>query len=848
MKFNNFYATYFALFILFSNLTWAQVSEEHYNGATIQYNEQHQPVMIHARSGQEEQNHLSWLKNHLQLSNNESFKLIKRQEDNLGFTHYRYQLMYNAYPVENKTYIVHVKENTIKSANGDYVKLPDINVTIGINEADALKHALKQVNAEVYKWEVPAEEKRLKSEEENEEATFYPKGELVITSSAGKFILCYRFDIYALRPSGKYDVYINANNGLFVKKESDLHHIDSLGLADTKYYGMQHITTEHLGGVFRLREKGRGKGIETYTLNGKTDLNLALDISDSDNVWDSLPGNLVNGVQAHFGAEVSYDYFKETFGRNSIDGDGFKLISYVLYGDANDQTNAFWDGSRMIYTNPAGNAKAVTILDVVGHEITHGLSQFTANFARQGEAAALNESCSDIFGAMIERYKFPSISDSENFVTGEQIIEGGARSFINPKARNCPNTYKGEHWDSTGQQYHSNGVVQSYWFYLLCRGKSGTNDVGNVYSVDAIGIKKANDIIYRALTTYYTSDMNFMQARLYTMEAAKDLYGACSAELKSVANAWNAVGVGGAYTDSLVIDFSFKPVPCTSPTKVVFSNASTGTNDITWTFGDGGTSNQFNPLYTYSQSGIYTIKLQGNSCKNVGLVESKEKTITINNEVICDEVILKKSGKLESFACKGVLYDDGKDSIYSNNTSGYVVLAPSNASGIKLSFDLFDMGPFQDQLIIYAGSGTGGDILHTFSIFNQPSKELIIDTSVITIQQRTDDFTFQGMTNEGFKIFWDCIQTTGIDDKTNILKEVVVYPNPAKESIVLKVPQDILGTNVHITLYNHLGETLLVNKLEQPTTLIDTSKLKPGIYIYEIIGSNTVKSGKVVIY
>ena len=76
----------------------------------------------------------------------------------------------------------------------------------------------------------------------------------------------------------------------------------------------------------------------------------------------------------------------------------------------------------------------------------------------------------------------------------------------------------------------------------------------------------------------------------------------------------------------------------------------------------------------------------------------------------------------------------------------------------------------------------------------------------------------------------------------------MVYPNPAKESIVLKVPQDILGKNVHVTLYNHLGEKLLVNKLEQESTVIDTSKLKPGIYLYEIIGSNAVKSGKVVIY
>ena len=121
------------------------------------------------------------------------------------------------------------------------------------------------------------------------------------------------------------------------------------------------------------------------------------------------------------------------------------------------------------------------------------------------------------------------------------------RNMANPNAENQPDTYLGDDWyTGTGDNggVHFNSGVQNFWFYLLCNGGTGTNDLGNDYDVDSLGMEKASAIAYRTLTYYLTSASKYLDARLGSIQAAEDLYGTCSDEVNAVKHAWYAVGVG----------------------------------------------------------------------------------------------------------------------------------------------------------------------------------------------------------------------------------------------------------------------------------------------------------------
>jgi len=196
------------------------------------------------------------------------------------------------------------------------------------------------------------------------------------------------------------------------------------------------------------------------------------------------------------------------------------------------------------------NFTPLVCLDVVGHEITHGVTQYSANLRYLGESGALNESFSDIFGNEVEFAKegVPG-SGTGNWRMGEDITPSGLgiRNMQNPNEFNDPDTYLGTYWVTTGSGdaggVHTNSGVQNFWFYLLCEGGSGTNDHGNAYNVSAIGFTKAAAIAYRNLTVYLTPSSNYYAARVGAINSATDLYGPGSPEVQVVMDAWYAVGV-----------------------------------------------------------------------------------------------------------------------------------------------------------------------------------------------------------------------------------------------------------------------------------------------------------------
>jgi hypothetical protein len=336
------------------------------------------------------------------------------------------------------------------------------------------------------------------------------------------------------------------------------------------------------------------------------------DFINTSSTWNTT-GIDQAATDAHWGAEQTYDFYKQNFNRNSIDGNGYKLLSYVHY--STNFVNAYWDGTEMTYGDGdvSQGFSIMTALDVCGHEITHGLTANTAALGG-GEAGALNEGFSDIFGTTIEHFARPNQWD---WIIGADITTNhlGIRNMSNPKQFTQPDTYLGTNWDPNGEVHNNNGPC-IFWYYLLCQGKSGTNDNGNAYNVSGIGMSDASKIAFRALTVYFTPSTNYTSARAYAIQASTDLFGSCSPQTIACTNAWYAVGVGTQYAASAVAtSFSANTTSsCALPAAVQFTNTTANGASYSWTFGDGTGSTLTNPTHNYTQGGTFTVKLVALGC------------------------------------------------------------------------------------------------------------------------------------------------------------------------------------------------------------------------------------------
>ena len=477
-------------------------------------------------------------------------KLIQKSKksDELGWTHYRMQQTYKTIPIEGADYIMHERNGLVEKSNGTLVKNLNQSIVPSISDAKALQLLLTSIAATKYAWEDEPMEEMLKDIKQDSKASYCPKGELVFVSpdfrgNASEQKLAYKFDVFSIEPYDRNYYYVDAHTGEIINKITRIHHNDFTGSAKTNYYGIQPIKTTFSNGYYRLKEYERGNGIETYNSNN-TWAHPDIDFLDSDNVWED---DTKTGCEAHWGSEKVYDYFKNKHGRDSFDGLGAKIQSWVHYGV--NYVNAFWNGSYMTYGDGNGSSYGpLTCLDVVGHEITHAITERTAGLIYAYESGALNESFSDIFGTVIEFEAEPTASERDWYMGEDANITGtGFRNMSNPNAKNHPDTYKGDFWytgsgDNGGVHYNSG--VQNFWFYLLTEGGSGTNDNGDAYQVTGIGMDKAAKIAFRNLTVNLTPNSNYLSAALGSIEAAKDIYGTTSNEVEQVRNAWCAVGVG----------------------------------------------------------------------------------------------------------------------------------------------------------------------------------------------------------------------------------------------------------------------------------------------------------------
>lgn len=490
------------------------------------------------------------------LGASDNMSLVRTEEDDLGMTHYRYQQMYNSIPVECAEYIIHSRNGIAISGNGRLTRGVNINTVPGILPAEAIQKAKQYFPANRYQWEDEGAEEMLKDIRKDPFATYYPSPELVVapldfSDENSAMRLAYKMNIYATDPLIGKTVYVDALTGALLFTLELIQDADAVGTAVTRYSGIQTITTDSVApDLFRLRETGRGGGVETYNMKKLVSYGTAADYTDSNNYWDTTNTNQDQAIpDAHWGAEMTYDYYIQKHNRNSYDNKGTKLVSYVHF--AVNYINAFWNGTYMTYGDGNGTSyKTLTSLDIVGHEMTHGVTQNSAGLIYQNESGALNESFSDIFGVSIEHFAKPS---SSNWLMADEIATPAFRSMSDPKSFTDPDTYKGQYYYIGTQDYggvHSNSGVQNFWFYVLAMGDTGTNDYNRNYQVAGIGRDNAAKIAYRNLTVYLGKNSRYIDAREGAICAAEDLFGMCSAEVFETAKAWYAVGVGDPIADN----------------------------------------------------------------------------------------------------------------------------------------------------------------------------------------------------------------------------------------------------------------------------------------------------------
>ncbi|WP_299438612.1 M4 family metallopeptidase [uncultured Aquimarina sp.] len=538
------------------------------------------------------------------------FRLIGTKTDRKGFVHRTYQQYHNGIKVVHGVIKIHEKNGLKESFNGVYFDAEGVKTTINISTTQIENIAKKYIGSNDVFW----------IGDNDFSKTVVPEPELLILPNRkdDTMRLAYAIGIGTSTPELKMGrVYIDAQTGSVIKYTSlirscfDSNHADAphnhtgninvplvSGLGETVYSGSKTIETtldtdyvlydqtRASTGQGHNHGSGTRNGIVTVNFNNHDVLNdynsaFVTDFTDNDNNWTAgeMSANEDQyALDAHWGAQVVYDYWKNEHGRDSYDGNDASIVSYVHFDT--DYTNAAWisfNNQRgfMVYGDGAGSFTPLTNLDVVSHEIGHGITNANSNLDYELESGALNEGMSDIWAAAIDMYATTNHGTTKSpWLINDENGGGTFRSMSNPNAYGQPDTYGGTYWydvvgctpDGTNNDYcgvHTNSGVLNYWFYLITEGGSGTNDNADSYSVSAIGIDKSAAIAYRMESVYLTSTSDYEDARAAAIQAAKDLYGNCSNEEEAVTNAWYAAGVGAQYTGqnpSIIVDTSDQTV------------------------------------------------------------------------------------------------------------------------------------------------------------------------------------------------------------------------------------------------------------------------------------------------
>lgn len=279
-------------------------------------------------------------------------------------------------------------------------------------------------------------------------------------------------------------------------------------------------------------------------------------ISDARNT-ETLPGRKVRAEgddsvddvevnEAYDGLGATFALYSEVYGRNSIDGQGLPLDGTVHYGSLYD--NAFWNGDRMVFGDGDGEVfgRFTSSFTVIGHELTHGVTQYTAGLVYKDQPGALNESISDVFGSLVEQYAKNQTAATASWLIGEGLFTKGVKgvalrsmkapgtAYDDPRLGKDPQPADFAHYVKTADDeggVHLNSGIPNRAFYLVAQRLGGH------------AWKKAGQIWYDSLLSGLRPTTDFAGFAAATIAAAAKRYGGSSAEAAAVRAGWSGVGV-----------------------------------------------------------------------------------------------------------------------------------------------------------------------------------------------------------------------------------------------------------------------------------------------------------------
>jgi Zn-dependent metalloprotease len=270
-----------------------------------------------------------------------------------------------------------------------------------------------------------------------------------------------------------------------------------------------------------------------------------------------LPGRLVRGEgdprsddravnEAYDGSGATYDLYFTVFGRNSIDERGMRLDSTVHYGRKYD--NAFWNGQQMVYGDGDGELfnRFTIAIDVIGHELTHGVTEYEAGLEYQDQPGALNESFSDVFGSLVKQYKRRQTAKEADWLIGKGLLARGVKGKALRSMKEPGTAYDDDILGKDPQPGHMTDYVRTRDDNGGVHINSGIPNRAFYETAIRLGGNawaKAGQIWYTTLRDKLRPTSSFKDAARWTVAVARDLYGAGSLEQKAVRGGWIAVGI-----------------------------------------------------------------------------------------------------------------------------------------------------------------------------------------------------------------------------------------------------------------------------------------------------------------
>ena len=478
----------------------------------------------------------------------EEFVVRSISTDPQGEKHVRMQQQYQGVKVYGAEIVLHTKRQQLRQLSGRYQATPTLASTKpSFTEQQAVAVATADLNKETIVRPLKADEQKLLNYDR-------PIAELVIYQPDPAAVSSLVWHV-TIRPNfvERWEYFVDAQNGTVVNYYNHTCHVDGPGVS----------TAQDLSGTPRQ--------IQTYEVDGfdyLIDASRPMFDSEQSTLPDDPVGAIVTldarnspytdidlyyvrtqndqwspaAVSAHHNASRAYEYYRTTHNRNSINGQGGRILSIIDVADEDggDFGNAAWNGAAMLYGN--GNRAFSPLsrsLDVGGHEMTHGVIGSTANLEYQGESGAINESMADVFAVLIER----EVDDwqlGEDVVNRQVYASGALRDMSDPHNGGTSLNDPGFQPKHVSEQYtggednggvHINSGIANHAFYLFATDEN-------------VGLEKAETVYYDVLTNYLTTASQFIDLRIAVVQATGATYGTDGPEAAAARAAFDAVGIG----------------------------------------------------------------------------------------------------------------------------------------------------------------------------------------------------------------------------------------------------------------------------------------------------------------